>query len=336
MALYCGIDLHSNNHVVVVIDENDQRLEERRIGNDVSLTLSLLAPYLDRLVAIAVESTFNWYWLVDGLQAAGFRVELVNPAGIKQYEGLKYTDDRYDAFWLAHLMRLGLLKTGYIYPREQRAIRDLLRRRMQLVRTGSRQLICVQSQIWRSTGIRLSCNQLKKSDVTLELPDEATQLGVDSHLRVYRTIAQEIAQLEQKVMAQIKPKDDYDILTSMTGVGPILGTTILLETGDITRFKQVGHYASYCRCVKSEKTSNGKKKGEGNAKSGNKYLSWAFSEAAHFAVRYEPLAKRFYERKRHRTNGIVAIRAVAHKLARAAYYMLRDQTRFDATRLFAS
>ena len=336
MALYCGIDLHSNNHLIVVIDENDQRLEERRLGNDLTLTLALLEPYVDHLAGIAVESTFNWYWLVDGLQDAGFRVDLVNPAGIKQYEGLKYSDDRYDAFWLAHLMRLGLLKTGYIYPREQRAIRDLLRRRMQLVRTGSRQLICAQSQIWRSRGTRVSCNQLKKPDYAVHLSDSATQLGVESHLRVYQTISQEIAQLEQRIMAEIKPKASYDIITSMTGVGPILGTTILLETGDIKRFEQVGHYASYCRCVKSEKTSNGKKEGEGNAKSGNKYLSWAFSEAAHFAVRYEPLAKRFYERKRRRTNGIVAIRSVAHKLARATYYMLRDQTRFDATRLFAS
>jgi transposase len=109
MALYCGIDLHSNNHVVVVVDENDQRLEERRLGNDLTLTLSLLSPYQDQLKGVAVESTFNWYWLVDGLQAAGFGVDLVNPAGIKQYEGLKYSDDRYDAFWLAHLMRLGLL-----------------------------------------------------------------------------------------------------------------------------------------------------------------------------------------------------------------------------------
>lgn len=335
MALYSGIDLHSNNHLVVVIDDNDQRLEERRLGNDLSLTLSLLEPYRDQLAGVAVESTFNWYWLVDGLQDSGYRVDLVNPAGIKQYEGLKYSDDRYDAFWLAHLMRLGLLKTGYIYPREQRAIRDLLRRRMQLVRTGSRQLICAQSQIWRSSGIRVSCNQLKKPDYAVHLPDAATQLGVESHLRVYQAVSQEIKHLEQRIMAESKPRASYDIITSMTGVGPILGTTIVLETGDIGRFDQVGHYASYCRCVKSEKTSNGKKKGEGNAKSGNKYLSWAFSEAAHFAVRYEPLAKRFYERKRRRTNGIVAIRSVAHKLARAAYYMLRDQTRFDAARLFA-
>jgi transposase len=118
-------------------------------------------------------------------------------------------------------------------------------------------------------------------------------------------------------------------------VGPILALTIMLETGDITRFPHVGDYASYCRLVKTERLSNGKRKGEGNRKCGNKYLSWAYSEAAHFAVRYEPLAKRFYERKQAKTNGIVAIRATAHKLARAAYYMLREQKPFEASRLFA-
>jgi transposase len=114
----------------------------------------------------------------------------------------------------------------------------------------------------------------------------------------------------------------------------VLGLTIMLETGDIHRFPNVGDYSSYCRLVKAERLSNGKKKGAGNAKAGNKYLSWAFSEAAHFCVRYEPAAKRFYERKRQKINGIVAIRATAHKLARASYYMLKDQTPFDAKRLF--
>lgn len=126
------------------------------------------------------------------------------------------------------------------------------------------------------------------------------------------------------------------MLTSIPGIGEILGMTIALETGDIHRFPDVGSYASYCRCVKSEKLSDGKKKGEGNAKCGNKYLSWAFSEAAHFAIQHEPLAKRFFERKRRKTNGIVAIRALAHKLARAAYFMQRDQTLFEAQKLFAN
>ena len=133
MPHYCGIDLHSNNHVVVVIDEHDKRLYERRIANDLALTLQALAPYKATLHGVAVESTFNWYWLVDGLQASGFHMALVNTLAVQQYNGLKYSDDVHDAFWLAHLMRLGILPTGYIYPKAQRAVRDLLRRRAFLV-----------------------------------------------------------------------------------------------------------------------------------------------------------------------------------------------------------
>ena len=335
MALYCGIDLHSNNHVIVVIDEEDRRILERRLGNDLGLTLNALEPYRNELVGVAVESTFNWYWLVDGLQEAGYPMRLVNTTAVQQYAGLKYTDDRYDAYWLAHLMRLGILPTGYIYPKEQRGIRDLLRRRMQLVQAASQQLISLQSQIWRHTGERISSSRLKQADFVVELPGAAQKLAAQSTLQVYRAIQDQLALLESVLLRAVKRRPDYQVLTTIPGVGAILGMTIVLETGDIRRFPEVGNYASYCRCVKSEKLSNGKKKGEGNAKSGNKYLSWAFSEAAHFAVRYEPLAKRFFDRKQRKTNGIVAIRSVAHKLARACYYMLRDQVAFDAHKLFA-
>lgn len=334
MTLYCGIDLHSNNHVVVVIDDNDKRLYERRLPNDLAVTLEVLQPFKDELLAVAVESTFNWYWLVDGLQDAGFDMRLVNTAAVKQYEGMKFRDDRHDAFWLAHLMRLGILPTGYIYPKAQRAVRDLLRRRMQLVRIAAGRMISIQSQIWRSTGNRVSASQLRKPDFELPLPAGHVHQAAQCMLNVQRTVQQEIDTLEHIALsvAQIAPA--FKVLQSVTGIGPILGMTIWLETGDIRRFRSPGNYASYSRCVKSEHTSNGKKKGEGNRKAGNKYLSWAFSEAAHFAVRFDARAKRFYERKRSKTNGIVAIRAVAHKLARACYCLLRDQTPYDATRVF--
>jgi transposase len=109
----------------------------------------------------------------------------------------------------------------------------------------------------------------------------------------------------------------------------------MLETGDIGRFTTVGDYASYCRCVGSKKISNGKKKGQGNTKNGNKYLAWAYVEAANFAVRYSAKIKSFYQRKKAKTNGIVAIKAVAHKLCRACYYIMKDQVAFDVTKAFA-
>ena len=122
MKLYCGIDLHSNNSVIVILDEADKVVYQKKLSNNLELILQQLLVYIDDIVAIAIESTFNWYWLVDGLKEAGYEVKLVNTAAVQTYNGLKHTDDKDDARWLAHLLRLGILPTGYIYPKEERAI----------------------------------------------------------------------------------------------------------------------------------------------------------------------------------------------------------------------
>jgi transposase len=203
---------------------------------------------------------------------------------------------------------------------------------MSLVRVAARQLISAQSQIWRSTGVRVSSNHLRRPDFAPPLSAGHDRLAVTSHMAIYRALRIEIEKLEAAALKAVHLEPGFEVLKTIRAVGPVLGLTIMLETGDIHRFASVGDYSSYCRCVKAERLSNGKKKGEGNRKAGNKYLSWAFSEAAHFAVRFEPLAKRFYERKRAKTNGIVAIRVTAHKLARASYYMLRDPVTFNGCR----
>lgn len=335
MSLYCGIDLHSNNHVIVIIDEQDNKLYDKRIDNNLSLTLEVLSPFKSRIKSIAVESTFNWYWLVDGLVDNGFKVQLVNTAAVKQYEGLKFCGDHQDAFHLAHLMRLGILPTGYAYPKKQREIRDLLRRRRQLVRHSSSHLISIQNQIWRSLGYRVSCNEIRKSTFKLPFEDDSC-LGASAscNLTIQRELAKEIQRLEERIIGSVESTADYKRLRNITGLGPILSLTILLETGDIKRFKSAGNYASYCRCVTSVRESNGKKKGVGNRKSGNKYLSWAFSEAAHFLIRFETKAKKFYEKKKRKRNGIVAMRAVAHKISRAVFHVLNNQQEFDIDRAF--
>lgn len=336
MSLYCGIDLHSTNHVIVVIDDQDKKLIDKRIDNDLITTLEILAPFKNQLKAIAVESTFNWYWLVDGLMENGYEVMLVNTTAVKQYDGLKYSGDHQDAFHLAHLMRLGILPTGHIYPKKMRAIRDLLRRRRQLVRHSSSHLISIQNQIWRSLGIRISCNDIRKPGFTLPFSNKSyLYYSAQSNLTIQRALAKEIHQLEKHVLKAVSLQNSFQLLTSMTGIGPILGLTIMLETGNIARFESAGNYASYCRCVQSIRMSNGKKKGVGNRKAGNKYLSWAFSEVAHYLIRFEPKVKRFYERKKQKKNGIVAMRAVAHKVARAVFHMLNNKQEFDIDRAFS-
>ena len=335
MSLYCGIDLHSNNQVIVVTDEEDKKLEDKRIDNNLEVTLKLLSPYKKKIKAVAVESTFNWYWLVDGLMNNGYEVMLVNTAAVKQYDGLKYSGDHQDAFHLAHLMRLGILPTGHIYPKEMRAVRDLLRRRRQLVRHSSSHLVSIQNQIWRSLGIRFSCNDIRKSEFVLPFEkDSYLYYSAQSNLTIQHTLAREIHQLEKHVLKAVSIQDSFQLLLTVKGIGPILGLTIMLETGNISRFASAGNYASYCRCVKSLRESNGKKKGTGNRKAGNKYLSWAFSEVAHYLIRFEPKVSRFYEKKKQKRNGIVAMRAVAHKAARAVFHMLTNNQEFDIERAF--
>ena len=125
MTFYAAIDLHSNNGVLVVTDETDRIFVRRRLPNDLEKVTTALAPYASELDSVVVESTFNWYWLVDGLMDAGHRVRLANTAAIATYSGLKHSNDADDAAWLCHLSRVGLLKEGWICPREWRGTRDL-------------------------------------------------------------------------------------------------------------------------------------------------------------------------------------------------------------------
>lgn len=339
MRLYAAIDLHSNNSVLVVVDENDRVVVEKRLRNDLELVLGHLAPYRCDLQAIAVESTFNWYWLVDGLMGAGYEVKLVNTAAVKIYEGLKYTGDEHDARHLAHLLRLGVLPTGHIYPKEERSVRDLLRKRAQLVRCRTTQILSVQNLVNRNCGHGLKVREMRDLDdesiLRLCNDDELRVKAMGANLEVIRCLNMQIQDVEKTVLEHARLKPAFEHLLTVAGIGKTLGMTIMLEAGTMERFAEVGHFASYARCVSSSRWSNGKKKGEGNRKNGNKYLAWAFVEAAHFAVRYNERVRRFFERKKAKTNSIVAIKAVAHKLARACYHVLKNQTPFDETRAFA-
>ena len=335
---YSGIDLHSNNSVVTVTDEEDRVVAEKRLPNDLTKIVGLLTPWREEMAGVVVESTFNWYWLVDGLQAAGFKVHLANTTAIKKYEGLKHSGDETDARYLAHLLRLGILPTGTILPPEQRAVRDLARKRMQLVRSRTTHLLAVENITACQQGVRISSNQVKQltADAVdqMHLPEEVA-LAIKANVAVIATLSAQIEFLEKRLQEKVGARMEYGLLTSVPGVGQVLATMILLETGPIERFANVGNFASYARCVDSVRTSNGKKKGEGNTKNGNKYLAWAFVEAANFALRYCAEAKRFYERKKAKTNNVVAIRALAHKLARACFHILKERKPFDVTRCFA-
>jgi transposase len=188
------------------------------------------------------------------------------------------------------------------------------------------------------TGLRTSSNDVKKwtvADVEAALDDSAAVLGITCLLEPVRVLTEQIRAIEKEAVVRARLRDEFAPLQTVWGIGRTLALTIMYEVGDISRFRKVGNFASYCRLVKTARLSVGKPKGKGNRRNGNPYLSWAFSEAAHFAVRYHDIANRYYQRKRSKTNGIIAIRALAHKLARASYHVMRNQEAFDPTKTFA-
>ena len=334
--LYCGSDLHGNNVFLSLCDQQGQRVMERRVKANLESVTKALEPFRDRIQSIAVESTFNWYWFVDGLNDQGMDVRLANPAGMEQYSGLKASNDATDAAWIAEQLRLGILPEGYIYPKETRPIRDLLRRRMFIVQQRMQAILSAESLFarhgWKWPGATKFKKWNMESVRTLN-PDSYTESQFECFLKLISTQDELANKIETRLKKDLKPKPEYKRLQSLPGIGLVLAMVILLESGEFSRFPSAGDYASYCRTVQSRRSSNEKKKGENNRKNGNRFLSWAFAEAGVFAIRYYPRIKSWYERKKRRSNAPKAQRALACKLAKATWHVMNGKE-FNEEMLF--
>ena len=245
---------------------------------------------------------------------------------------MKHSDDQHDAFFLAQLLILGILPQGYIYPKEDRPVRDLARKRMFLVKHKTAHILSLQSLIARCSGQRISSNELRtftSEDLQRLLKEEHLVLSAQANLDSISFFKQQIHGLEKVIKNKLKLNQAFNGLLTVPGIGNILAMTIMLEVGDIGRFAKVGNFTSYCRCAPTQRLSDGKSKGSGNRKNGNRYLSWAFSEAAQMSRRYNQRFRRYHDRKAAQTNTIVAARALSNKLARVCYYIMRDQVAFN-------
>src|SRR2546430_3681818 len=218
---YSGIDLHSNNSVVVVSDEADRVLVRRRLPNDAAAILAQLAVHREELVGVVVESTYNWYWLVDALQAAGYQVHLANTAAIKRYEGLKHSDDEDDAAYLAQLLRLGILPGGYICPPAARAVRDLARKRMQLVRSRTAQVLSVENMLARETGTGMRSYAVQR--LTAQAVEgfgfnPEVEQSMCANVAVIKKLNREIDKLEQRMLQCVGLRPEFHLVASRPGI----------------------------------------------------------------------------------------------------------------------
>ncbi len=291
-----GIDLHSNNVVIGIMDTDGKRVTSAKLPCELKEIAKFLAPFKKRLEQVAVESTYNWYWLVDGLQELKYPVVLANPAAMQQYSGIKHADDTNDAFFLAELLRLKILPTGQIYDAQLRPVRDLLRRRMTLVHQRTALMLSFKSLYTRTTGQEMTLSQLKELEIkeAQELYDHpANQIIAGMQIKHIEQLTESIEKIEKVVMASARELPSYGKLTTLPGVGMILGMTM-----------------------------------------GNKYLAWAFIEAANFARRYDPQCRKWYDRKAAKTSKVIATKALACKLAKAAWFLMSQGSDYDAQRMF--
>ncbi len=333
---YCGIDLHARVLYVCIIDQEGNTCVHQEIPADPDKLRQLLEPYIGNIV-VGVECMHCWYWVSDFCEDIGVDFILGHALYMKAIHGGKAKNDRIDSYKIANLMRGGNFPLAYVYPKAMRATRDLLRRRMKIVRHGSD----LKGHVANTTSqYNLPPNKvnLKNKDAREQLkttfPDEVVQRNIDLDMAILDCYAKELSKIEWYIQQQAKQHKPvhFHLLKSVWGIGPILALTIIYEIGDINRFESVQKFASYARLVKCKAESAGKSYGTQGNKIGNAHLKWAFSEAAVLYLRGNKKAQNYLLKLQKRMSKAKALSTLAHKLGRCVYFMLKNETVFDESK----
>jgi len=336
---YCGVDLHTKRMYLCILDQEGSKRLHRNVQAKPHAFLSAVRDFRNDLV-VGVECMFTWYWLADLCQDEGIEFVLGHALYMKAIHGGKKKDDKIDSEKIARLMRGGTFPSSYVYPREMRATRDLVRRRMFLVRRRSELMTHVQliNQQYNLDPFEKTLRYAGNRDILDRFAERGARLNVEADLQMIGHYDQLLRELENSLLRQAKLHDSQscDRLQTIPGIGKILSLVLLYEIHSIERFPRVGDFLSYARLVTPKQTSDGKVTGHSGAKIGNAHLKWAFSEAALMMLRYSDEAKAFLKRKEKKHGKGRAMTILARKIARAVYQMLKREEPFDAVKFFAS
>ncbi len=337
---YCGIDLHVKTMYVCILDGTGEVLVHRNMPSTPAAFLAVVAPYRDGVV-VAVECIFTWYWLADVCAAEGIAFVLGHALAMKAIHGGKAKNDRIDAHKIAVLLRGGMLPQAYVYPAAMRSTRDLIRRRLHLVRKRGQLLAHIQNtraQYNLPVFGRKLAYHANRAGVVEHFPDPSVQKSIAVDLALIDQYDALVTDLELTIVREAKRHnaDAFHRLRSVPGIGKVLALTILYEIHDITRFDRVQEFASYARLIKCARESGGKKLGTGGAKMGNVHLKWAFSEAAVTFLRHNPEGQKLVKRLEKQHGKGKALSILAHKIGRAVYYMLVRGTMFSMDKFLAA
>jgi transposase len=330
---YCGIDLHARILYVCIIDDKENVLVHKKIGADPDALMTLLEPYIGNII-VGVECMHCWYWVSDWCEDNNIDFILGHALYMKAIHGGKAKNDKIDSYKIAKLMKGGNFPLAYSYPRAMRATRDLLRRRMHIVRHGAQLKAHVKNTTSQynlppnGLNLRYASNREKMQN---KFDDSSVQLNIDLDINLIDSYEKQLYKVEWHIKKHAKQHSatNFNLLKTISGVGDILALTILYEIGDIARFESVQNFASYGRLVKCKAESAGKTYGTSGNKIGNAHLKWAFSEAAILYIRNNESGKKYISKMEKRMPKSKALSALAHKLGRSVYYMLKNQTVFD-------
>jgi len=339
---YGGVDLHARTLAVCILDASGAVVLRRTVAASRAAFLEAVAPYRDGL-AVACECMFAWYWLADLCQEQGIPFVLGHALYMKAIHGGKAKNDAIDAEKIARLLRGGNLPVAYVYPRAMRATRDLLRRRTFLVRKRAEllaHLVNTNSQYNRpplAKKLAYAANR-EELDLASRFTDPSVRRSAEADLALIDAYDEQIRSLELYLSRAAKVDDPqaFQRLRSVPGVGKVLALVLLYEIHDIRRFPSAGQFLSYARLVRCAHESAGKKKGTGGNKIGNAHLKWAFAEATCLLLRESEQAKRWLARREKKRGKARALGALAARLGRAVYHLLRRKEAFDGERFFAS
>ena len=336
---YCGVDLHTKRMYLCILDHEGNKRLHRNVRAKPRDFLNAIQDFREDLV-VGAECMFTWYWLADLCQDENIKFVLGHALYMKAIHGGKKKDDKIDSEKIARLMRGGTFPLSYVYPREMRATRDLLRRRTFLMRRRSELLAHVQMVNHQynldpfEKQLQYACNR----DVLDRFEQDSTRQNVEADLQLIGHYDQLLKQLESNLLRQAKLHDPQAcfLLQTIPGVGNLLSLVLLYEMHTIDRFATVGDFLSYARLVTPKHTSDGKVTGHSGAKIGNPHLKWAFSEAVLMMMRHSEDAQHFVARKEKKHGKARAMTMLARKIARAVYQMLKRKEAFDAVKFFAN
>ena len=338
---YCGVDLHARSMYLHTLDQPGVTVLDRNIAASPQAFLNAIAPFRDGLV-VGCECMFAWYWLADLCEDHDIPFVLGHALYMKAIHGGKAKNDRIDASKIAGLLRGGMFPMAYVYPRDKRETRDLLRRRCFFVNQRS-QLIAhtvnTNSQYNHPPLTVKLCYAGNRDEKLVErFGHPATQRSVQANLKLIDAYEEEIDDIERLVLKTAKVDDavTLELLRTIPGVGKILSLILLYEIDKAERFPEVGNFLSYSRLVRCEHESAGKKKGSGGKKIGNAHLKWAFSEAACLMLRTWPEAKKWLARQERKRGKRKALSVLEAKIGRSVYHIWCKQQAFDRKRFFTN